>query len=89
MNHDHRHQTGDGNGMKSRAKWVFMGFALIAAYFFITEHQAHVTTWLAQYGIFLLLLACPLMHLFMHGRHGGHGSHHDTDAAGSDKPRKE
>jgi hypothetical protein len=23
----------------------------------------------------LLLLACPLMHIFMHHGHGGHGSH--------------
>jgi hypothetical protein len=23
----------------------------------------------------LLLAACPLMHLFMHGGHGGHGDH--------------
>ena len=22
---------------------------------------------------FVLLLACPLMHMFMHGGHGGHG----------------
>lgn len=26
----------------------------------------------------LVLLACPLMHVFMHGRHGGHGNHEDT-----------
>jgi hypothetical protein len=24
---------------------------------------------------YLLLLACPLMHVFMHGGHGGHGGH--------------
>ena len=24
---------------------------------------------------FLILLLCPLIHLFMHGSHGGHGSH--------------
>jgi hypothetical protein len=27
---------------------------------------------------FLLLLACPLMHLFMHHGHGGHGRHDDA-----------
>ncbi len=26
-------------------------------------------------GPYLFLLACPLMHLFMHRRHGGHGGH--------------
>ena len=25
---------------------------------------------------YLLLMACPLMHLFMHGGHGGHGRGH-------------
>jgi hypothetical protein len=25
--------------------------------------------------IWLPLLACPLMHMFMHGGHGHHGSH--------------
>jgi hypothetical protein len=29
--------------------------------------------------IFLPLLACPLMHFFMHGGHGGHGGpEHDN-----------
>ena len=74
MEHGHRHEQGSGNGMKSRARWVFIGFALIAAYFLITEHRAHIATWLGQYGILLLALACPLMHLFMHRGHGGHGN---------------
>ncbi len=26
----------------------------------------------------LVLLACPLVHVFMHGHHGGHGNHEDT-----------
>jgi len=36
----------------------------------VTEHTAHV------FGVlpYLLILACPLMHIFMHHRHqGGHG----------------
>ena len=64
-----RHEHDGGSKAKSRTKWVFIGFALIAAYFLVTEHQAHVI----QYLPFLLLLGCPLMHLFH--RHGGHGSH--------------
>ena len=27
---------------------------------------------------FLILLACPLMHLFMHHGHGGHGKNDDA-----------
>ena len=39
----------------------------IAAFFLWTEHRAHVLGAL----LWLLLAACPLMHLFMHGSHGG------------------
>lgn len=54
-----------------RANWFFLGFLAIAGYFLLTEHRAHVVPYLP----FLLLLACPLMHLFMHRGHGGHGGH--------------
>lgn len=49
--------------------WVFWGFAAVGAYYLVTEHRAH----LIDYLPFVLLMACPLMHLF-HG-HGGHGRH--------------
>lgn len=59
-----------------RANWVFWGFVAVAAFFLFTEHRAHLLGWLP----YLLLLACPLMHLFMHGGHGGHeGQDHDQD----------
>ena len=55
-------------------RWVFWGFLAIAAYFLLTEHRAHFINALP----FLLLLACPLLHLFGHGRHSGHeGKDHD------------
>lgn len=56
------------------------GFLLIAAFFLTTEHRAHL------FGIlpFLLILACPFLHLFMHAGHGAHGSARDgPDAPGS------
>jgi Protein of unknown function (DUF2933) len=42
---------------------------LIVAFFLLREHWEHV----AGYWPYLLLLACPVMHLF-HG-HSGHGHH--------------
>ena len=49
---------------------VTCGFLLVAAFFLLTEHTAHVFSVLP----WLLILACPLMHLFMHhGHRGGHG----------------
>lgn len=49
----------------SRGRWILIGFMAIAAYFLWTEHKAHVIEFLP----YLLLLVCPLMHLFHHGGH--------------------
>ncbi len=68
---------------RSRSGMVLLGFLAIAGYFLWTEHQAHVIAVLP----WLFLLACPLMHLFMHGRHGGHHGGGAPDAPGA--PRQE
>ena len=81
---EHNHDSHDEGNTQVAAKWVFAGFMLIAAYFLITEHRAHVTGWLSAYGIWLFLLACPLMHLFMHHGHGDHDS-----SKASNEPAKE
>lgn len=52
----------------NRSNWVLLGFLAIAGFFLLTEHRAHVLGLLP----FLLLLACPLLHLFHHRGHGGH-----------------
>lgn len=51
----------------------FAALGLIGAvtYFLLVEHRQHI--W--QYLPFLILLACPFMHIFMHKGHGGHGDH--------------
>ena len=84
MNHNQRHEPDGGNETKSGIKWVFVGFAAVAAYFLITEHKAHLSG-LLYYLPFLLLLACPLLHLFHHGGPGGHGEHssHRNDSGGA------
>lgn len=62
-------------------RWIFIGFFVVGAFFFITEHRAHVLGWLP----FILLATCPLMHLFMHSGHDGHGGdiahepHHENN----------
>ncbi len=44
------------------------GFLLVAGFYLLTEHTAHL------WGVLplLLLFSCPLMHLFHHHRHGKH-----------------
>jgi hypothetical protein len=51
-----------------RGRWVLYGFLVIAGFFLFEEHRAHVLGALP----YLLLLACPLMHLFMHHNHENH-----------------
>ena len=58
-------------------RWIFWAFLAIAAFYLLTEHRAHVAGALGWLPFGLLLL-CPLMHVFMHGRHGGHG--HDRES---------
>lgn len=83
--HGHTDHRANGDRPKSLWKtplgWAFLGFAAIAAYFLLTEHTAHV------FGVlpWLLILACPLMHFFMHRGHGGHGGHGPGDAGESDR----
>lgn len=68
------HSSGTPGFWRSRSGIGFIVIGAVAGYFLITEHLAHVIGVLP----YLLLLACPLMHMFMHhghGRHGGHGGH--------------
>ena len=56
----------------------FLIFGATTAYFLLTEHLAYVVGALPL----LILLACPLMHVFMHRGHGHHGqgkseTHHE------------
>lgn len=83
MPHDHRaHESNDR--LRTVSRFVFFGFVGVAAFFLITEHRAHL------FGIlpFLLLAACPLMHVFHHGGHGhGGGDEQSKDSGpGSEKP---
>lgn len=47
---------------------AFCIFLAIAVFFLWEEHRAHILGALP----YVLLLLCPLTHLLMHGRHGGH-----------------
>ena len=87
MNHDHAHpgqpaQQPDRHSAppfwRSRYAIGLLVLGAVAAYFLLTEHRAHFFGALP----FLLLLACPLMHMFMHGGHGGHGGGHGDHMEG-------
>ena len=60
-------------------RWFFWSAAAVGAYYLVTEHRAH----LLDYLPYVLLMACPLMHLFH--RHGGH-DHQHRPQQGTDRP---
>ena len=75
MNHQHGGHETPPSFWSSRFAIGLVVIGCVAAYFLLTEHLANVNEALP----FLLLLACPMMHLMHgHGGHGGHGSHAQT-----------
>ncbi len=69
MNHQHVHPEDAPSFWRSRYALGLIVIGAVAGYFLLTEHLAHVMGALP----FLLLLACPLMHVFMHHGQGGQG----------------
>ena len=71
----HDHSSGDRipreNFFTSPAGLVLIGFLAIGGVYLWMEHRAHLLGAL----VFLPLLLCPLMHLFMHHGHGDHSDH--------------
>lgn len=73
MNHEPLSHQSERKISWYRSQWAIVGAMLgvIALFFLVREHWNH----LAGYGVYLILLLCPLMHLFGHGHHGsGHGA---------------
>ncbi|MBI5920685.1 MAG: DUF2933 domain-containing protein [Betaproteobacteria bacterium] len=66
--HEEHHET-ERTEHRARISWAI--FAAVAAFYLWTEHRAHLLGVLP----YLLLLACPLMHVFMHhSHHHGHSA---------------
>jgi hypothetical protein len=73
--HDHHQDGGPPSFWRTRYGIGLLVLGTVAAYFLLTEHLAHVAGFLP----FAFILACPLMHLFMHHGHG-----HDHHAHGTE-----
>jgi hypothetical protein len=87
IDHTEHHQRTqqEGGFWTSRAFLVCAPFLVIGGVLLWTEHLAHAFGYLP----YLLILACPLMHIFMHGGHGGHAHHErierDSNPADGDR----
>lgn len=69
---------------RTRSGIVLVLFLAVAGFFLFTEHRAHVLGALP----YLILAACPLMHLFHHGgHHHGNGRRSaDSNKSSGDQP---
>ena len=74
----HHLSNPDGASNWSRInQWLlWIGLAAAVAWLFY-GHGEH----LLRLSPFLIMLACPLMHVFGHGGHGGHGGHQSDEEA--------
>ncbi len=92
MSYEHDHQRFQDDEppsfWRTRYGIGLLVLGAVAAYFLLTEHLAHV----AQFWPFSFLLACPLMHIFMHHGHGhshGHSQHGQRGDDGSARSAQE
>lgn len=77
-------QDGERSFWRSPGGIGLLIVALVGGFFLLTEHRAHLLGWLP----FILILACPLMHVFMHHGHGGKHSGHGP-SGGDHEQRKQ
>lgn len=82
------HQDEHSHGSKQTPQSFFRGplgvaivmVVMIGVFYLLREHWYHIV----GYWPYLLLLLCPLMHLFMgHGGHGGHGGGSGSETQGN------
>ena len=71
---------------RSKAAVALMMLLVIGVFYLLREHYNHASQVL-PYLPYLILLLCPLMHLFGH-KHGGHAMHRDTTDDSTDDTRK-
>lgn len=69
---------------RSRAGLALLVVAAVGGFLLFTEHRAHVLGFLP----YAFLLACPLMHLFVHHGHHHRGGHGNTGRTDDERPKQ-
>ncbi len=69
---------------RSPAGWALALVIAVGGFYLVTEHTAHLFGALP----YLFLLACPLMHVFMHRGHGHKGHDHGQHRSSNDEQRQ-
>ena len=83
MNHENEepHINADERKTLKKSRIVLFGFLAVIGYFLWMEHRAHVI----EYLPYSLLVACLLMHVFMHRGHGHHHGSSKNEKTGKEK----
>ena len=83
MDHEHASQP---SFWRSPVGMCLLVALAVIGFYLATEHTAHVLGVLP----YVIFLACPLMHVFMHHGHGGHAGHGPAQQQGNDdgQPRQ-
>ena len=87
--HTHTHIPASSRQRFWHSRWALVSLAVAigaALFFYVGDFERVKGDW-----TYLLLLLCPLMHVFMHGGHG-HGGHeglgaHANDASSAEPPQ--
>lgn len=66
---DAKNITGKKSGRNGQ-RIALVLLIIVGGFFLWTEHKAHIMGALP----YLILLLCPVMHIFMHRSHGKHGN---------------
>lgn len=66
----------------SSSKMAFLLLVIIGGFFLWSEHRTHI------FGVlpYLILLLCPVMHIFMHKGHGDHDKDHQSSSNHGGEP---
>ena len=82
MNHVHQDIP---SFRRSPAGLALLVVVAVGGFYLVTEHKAHLFGALP----YLFLLACPLMHVFMHRGHGHNGHLHGQSRSSDDERRRQ
>ena len=82
MDHEHRETP---SFWRSPAGLTLLVALAVTGFYLATEHTAHLLGVLP----YLFVLACPLMHVFMHRGHGHGGHHRDQHRSSDDEQRRQ
>ncbi len=84
MNHDDDEHTPHPAFWRSRYALGLLVIGAVATFFLLSQHRAHFLGALP----YVLLLTCPLMHMFMHHGHGKHKHHRAERGSDQDETQR-